>query len=207
MQELLKGDAESQASKILASQHFRKANQEQRVEAVKHILGKVRTAARTYTQQASSSLSLESIYSKAEHQILTIRLAFLMNQQGAKDTSGSQLIAKIAKVVADKHETYHQVLDFFTCLPNYSCLLKACALAKVYPAIVFFTLMHLQISVRCCIYISLSLTVYERQSRYTLTAIVSKQRMEAMRELLDSQTDSLKHKGLVHVSFCTNTFV
>ncbi len=41
-QELLKGDAESQASKILASQHFKKANHEQREEAVKHILGKVR---------------------------------------------------------------------------------------------------------------------------------------------------------------------
>lgn len=41
IQELVKGDAESQAGKILALQHFRKANHEQRVEAVKHILGKV----------------------------------------------------------------------------------------------------------------------------------------------------------------------
>lgn len=61
----MKGDAESEANRVLAKQHFKKADLEQRETAVKHILG--------------------------------------------TDEGSSELIAKIAKVVADKHESYHEV--------------------------------------------------------------------------------------------------
>lgn len=42
----------------------------------------------------------------------------MLFEQGATDDSTShQLIAKIAKVVADKHETYHEVSHpIFTCI-------------------------------------------------------------------------------------------
>jgi len=63
--ELLKGDAESVAGKVLASQHFHKANHDEKVEAVTHVLK-------------------------------------------SKSAEGKSIISKIAKVAADKHESYHE---------------------------------------------------------------------------------------------------